>query len=159
MLTKDRIGALLLLAFCSAYWALATEIRMLPFQANQAFNAQTMPLALGAMGVGLSLAIFISPGSGERPTLSGFRWGLAGAMLALMVFYGLTIRPLGFLTSTTLFLIGGYMVLGERNPITLILASVPIVVAFWALMTQGLDIYIAPWPAGVDALLSGGGDA
>lgn len=147
MLTKDRIGALLLLAFCASYWWLATDIRMLPFQQTQAFNAQTMPLALGALGSAISLAILIFPGSNDKPEVSGFKWGLGLTMLVLMVFYGLTIRPLGFIASTTLFLIGGYVALGERNPITLILASAPIVIAFWLLMTQALDVYVAPLPA------------
>lgn len=150
--SKDRIGALLMLAFCAAYWFLTYQIRMLPFQANSAFNAQTMPEALAVIGVILCLAILIFPGSDAAPDLRGYKWGLGAAMIALMVFYGYALRPLGFLASTSLFLIGGYAALGERNPITLILAAVPIVFAFWALMTWGLDIYVAPWPEA----LSGG---
>lgn len=146
MLTKDRLGALLLLAFSAAYWWLASDIRMLPFQKTQAFNAQTMPLALGAIGVVLSLAILVSPGSSDKPEVAGFRWGLGLAMLVLMVFYGLTIRPLGFILSTTLFLIGGYMLLGERRPLLLLAAALAPVVAFWLLMTQVLDVYVAPLP-------------
>ena len=155
MLSKDRIGALLLLVFCSAYWALAYDIHMLPFQRNAAFNAQTMPEALGVLGVILSLAIIVMPGSQEKLNLSGFNWGKGATMLALMVFYGLTIRPLGFIIATTIFLMVGYAALGERRPLILLAASLPIVVAFWLLMTQGLDIYIAPLPA----FLGGAGDA
>lgn len=146
MLTKDRIGGLLMLAFCLAYWWSAFDIRMLPFQKNQAFNAQTMPMALGAIGSALSLAILLFPGTREKPDVAGFRWGLGLTLIALMVVYGLTIKPLGFLLATTLFLMGGYWALGERSPIMLILASVPIVVGFWVLMTQGLDVYVAPLP-------------
>ncbi len=145
-LSKDRIGALLLLVFCAAYWSLTYDIRMLPFQKAQAFNAQTMPEALAALGVALSLALLIFPGTHEKPELRGFKWSIGIAMLGLMVFYGVTLRPLGFLLSTTLFLIGGYWVMGERKPLALILASVPIVVAFWALMNYGLDIYVSPLP-------------
>ncbi len=147
MISKDRIGALLMLAFCGAYWALAYDIRMLPFQKTQAFNAQTMPEALGVLRVALSLAIIVLPGKSEKLSLAGFHWTKSLTMLALMVFYGLTIRPLGFIPSTTLFLIVGYVALGERKPLTLILASLPLVVLFWLLMTEGLDIYIAPLPA------------
>lgn len=155
MISNDRIGATLLLAFSAAYWMLAYDIRMLPFQKTQAFNAQTMPEALGVLGVMLSLAIIVSPGSSERLSLKGFNWGKGAAMLALMVFYGLTIRPFGFIASTTLFLMIGYAVLGERRPLVLILASLPVVFLFWLLMTEGLDIYIAPLPA----FLGGAGDA
>ncbi|MEM7024083.1 MAG: tripartite tricarboxylate transporter TctB family protein [Pseudomonadota bacterium] len=143
---KDRVGALLLLAFCSAYWYYTYEIRMLPFQLQQAFHAQTMPEALAVAGVALSLILLVFPGSDERLSLVGFNWTIGLFMLGLMVFYGATLRPLGFIVSTTLFLIGGYVALGERNPLTLILASLPLVLAFWALMTQGLDIYVAPLP-------------
>lgn len=146
-LAKDRIGALLLFVFCGAYWYLVYEIRMLPFQKDQAFNAQTMPEALAVGGVALSLLLLVFPGSKETLNLRGFNWKIGLIMLALMVFYGLTLRSLGFILSTTLFLMGGYFALGERKPLTLILASLPIVVAFWALMTQGLDIYIDPLPA------------
>ena len=56
-------------------------------------------------------------------------------------------RPLGFILSTSLFLMLGYALLGERNPLRLILAAVPLVVGFWFLMTQGLDVFIEPFPA------------
>lgn len=146
MLTKDRIGALLLLVFCGAYALLATEIQMLPFQRAQAFNAQTMPIALGVIGVIISFLILVSPGSDEKPDLRGYQWGLGATMIGLMVLYGFTIRPLGFLLSTTILLVGGYVALGERKPLNLVLASVPLVVAFWLLMTQVLDVYVAPLP-------------
>ncbi|MEL6264087.1 MAG: tripartite tricarboxylate transporter TctB family protein [Pseudomonadota bacterium] len=146
LLTKDRIGALLVLAFCSAYWFFTYDIRLLPFQQAAAFHARTMPEALSVLGVVLCLAILVFPGSDEKLDLRGFKWGLGAVMLGLMVFYGLTLRSLGFIPSTTLFLIGGYMALGERKALTLLLASLPVVVAFWALMTHGLDIYVAPWP-------------
>lgn len=146
-ISKDRLGAFLLLAFCAAYWWFAYDIRLLPFQASFAFNARTAPEALGVLGVGLSLALLVFPGSKETPDLRGFNWGIGATMIALMVLYGLTVRPLGFILSTSLFLIAGYWALGERRPLTLILAAVPLVVAFWVLMTQGLDVYIDPMPA------------
>jgi len=146
MLTKDRIGGLLLLLFCSAYLYLSYGIRMLPFQKTHAFNAQTMPEALGFLGIGLSLAILVFSGKSEKLDLRGYNWGVGAWMIGLTIFYGFTIRSLGFIPSTTIFLMTGYIVLGERNPLILILASVPLVVAFWLLMTQALDIYVAPWP-------------
>jgi len=146
LLSKDRIGALLLLAFCLGYWDLTYQIRMLPFQKAQAFHAQTMPEALSVIGVALSLLLLIFPGSHERLQLKGFKWGTGITMLGLMVFYGLALRPLGFIASTTIFLIGGYFTLGERRPVVLILASVPIVIGFWVLMTKGLDVYVEPLP-------------
>ena len=146
-LGNDRIGALILLAFCCAYWMLTYDIRMLPFQKTQAFNAQTMPEALAVMGVVLSLLLLIFPGNNERVRLSGYNFALGAFLLVLMTIYGFVLRPLGFIVSTSLFLICGYFALGERRPLFLVLASVPLVVAFWALMTLGLDIYVEPLPS------------
>lgn len=147
MLSKDRIGALLLLAFSSAYWYYTYQIRMLPFQRDQAFNAQTMPEALAVMGVVLSLALIIFPSDRSQPDLKGYQWLTGFTMLVLMFLYGITLRPLGFISSTSLFLMGGYLALGERNVLKLVLASVPISVGFWALMSYGLDIYVEPLPS------------
>ena len=147
LLSKDRIGGLLLLAFCIAYGLLSQEIRLLPFQANAAFHARTMPEVLTVLGIGLSLATIIFPGSREKPSLAGYGWVTCGVFLGLMSLYGFTIRPLGFLLSTSLFLMIGFALLGERKPLTLVLVAVPLVVVFWVLMTQGLDVFIEPLPA------------
>ena len=146
-LSKDRIGGLLLLAFCVAYGILSQDIRLLPFQETAAFHARTMPEVLTVLGIGLSLAIIVFPGSRERPSLAGYEWVTCGLFLALMSLYGFSIRPLGFLLSTSLFLMLGFALLGERRPLILVLVAVPLVVAFWVLMTQGLDVFIEPLPS------------
>ena len=51
MLSKDRIGALFMLAFSLGYGLMATRIALLPFQRSQAFTAQTMPEALAILGI------------------------------------------------------------------------------------------------------------
>lgn len=146
-LSKDRIGGVLLLIFCIAYGLLSQRITLLPFQENVAFHARTMPEVLAVLGIGLSLLVIVFPGSDETPKLRGFNWTNCLFFLALMSLYGLTIRPLGFILSTSLFLMIGFAILGERRPLTLVLVAVPLVVAFWVLMTQGLDVFIEPLPA------------
>ena len=148
MLTKDRIGALLMLAFSAAYGALSVRIPLLPFQEAAAFTARTGPEALAVLGAVLSLMLLVRPG-GSAPETAGFAWGRAAILCGLMLFYAATVRPLGFIPATTLFLIGGFLALGERRPLVLIGASVPVVVAFWALMAEGLDVYVAPLPEAV----------
>ncbi len=147
MLNSDRIGALLLLAFSIAYGALTFQIPLLPFQARAAFTARTMPEALAVLGIVLSLLVLIRPASADRPQIAGFHWWRATMICALMVAYGLGIREGGFLLSTSFFLIGGFLVLGERRPAIVFGASVPVVIAFWLLMSQLLGVYVAPWPA------------
>ena len=146
MLSRDRIGALLMLAFSLGYGALSFRIPLLPFQAEAAFTARTMPQALTVLGAVLSLVLLLKPGGGGFASAPDFRWGRVGLLCALMVFYGFGVRPLGFLISTGLFLIGGFVVLGERRLWLILAASLPPVVLFWALMTQVLGVFIEPWP-------------
>lgn len=145
-ISKDRIGGLLLLAFCVAYAFLSQNIKLLPFQQNVAFHARTMPEILSVLGIGLSLIVIAFPGSKAKLDMTGFDWAKVALFLMLMSVYGLTIRPLGFLASTSAFLMIGYWLLGERRPLLLIIAAVPLVVAFWVLMRYGLDVFIEPLP-------------
>ena len=145
-ISKDRVGGLLLLVFCLLYGWLIQDIRLLPFQMDDAFTARTMPQALTFLGVGMSAALIVFPGNTDPVVLKGMQWGRVGIFLALMSAYGLTIRPMGFIASTSVFLMVGFALLGERKPITLFLAAVPLVVLFWVLMTQGLDVFIEPLP-------------
>jgi len=144
--TNRRIGGLLLLAFCVTYAVLSQRIPLLPFQANVAFHARTMPEILAVMGIGLCLAIILLPSPQEFVDLTGKHWFTVIAFLALMSFYGLTIRPLGFILASTILLGVGYWILGERKIWLVLLASVPISVGFWALMTLGLGVFIEPLP-------------
>ena len=145
--TKDRLGGFLLLVFCCIYAWKIGEIRLLPFQANQAFTARTMPEVLAVLGVGLSIALIIFPGNKERFSIRQLNWPLGVAFLVLMSIYGISVRPLGFLLSTSLFLIAGFALLGERSPLKLVVVAVPLVVLFWALMHYGLDVTIRPLPS------------
>ena len=146
MLSRDRIGALLMLAFTLGYGSLSFRIPLLPFQAEAAFTARTMPQALAVLGAILSLALLLKPGDGAFASSRDFRWGRVALLCALMVFYGFAVRPLGFLISTSLLLIGGFVVLGERRLWLVLVASLPPVLLFWALMTQVLSVFIEPWP-------------
>lgn len=146
ILTKDRIGGVLLLMFCLTYGFLSQNITLLPIQAKAAFTARTMPEVLTVLGIGLTMLVIIFPSSSDRPQLAGFNWGTAALFLILMSAYGLTVRPVGFLASTSLFLIAGFALLGERSMLKLILVAVPLVVGFWVMMTQGLDVFIEPFP-------------
>ncbi|WP_029058277.1 tripartite tricarboxylate transporter TctB family protein [Stappia stellulata] len=163
MLTRDRIGALLMLAFSLGYGAMIFNIPLLPFQANQAFTARTLPQALSILGVVLSLALLLKPLRGTareddkiwranmirlltRVPGLGFPLGKVLMLCVAMVFYGFTVRPLGFLLATTLFLVASMYVLGERRHVMAFSIAIGVTVFFWVLMTQFLDVYIAPLP-------------
>lgn len=146
-MSRDRVGALLLLVFFVVYGYLSTRITLLPFQLNNAFHARTAPQFLTAAGIVLALFLLFKPSDLRPMDTSGMTFKRVGMLCVLMVFYGLTVRSLGFLAATTIFLAGGFWVMGERRWIVLVGASVPIVVGFWLLMTQALDVFVAPFPA------------
>ena len=58
------------------------------------------------------------------------------------MFYGFTIKSVGFLLSTSVFLIGGYLLLGERRLWLLLLASVPVAGSFQFILDGLLGIHI-----------------
>lgn len=145
MLSKGRIGGALLLLFCAVYGWLIADIRLMPFQQADPFTARTMPTALAVLGAGLA-ALVLFTASDRPPQVAGLRWGRVALFLGLMSLYGATVRPLGFLLATSAFLMIGFALLGERRPLTLLAVAVPIVVLFWVLMTQGLDVWIDPLP-------------
>ncbi len=146
-LSKDRIGGTLLLLFCIIYALKTQDIRLLPFQANASFTARTMPEVLSVLGIGLSLWVILLPANRDKPEFAGYKWTTSILFLVLMSAYGLTIRYFGFIFSTSAFLMFGFALLGERKPLTLVLAAVPLVFLFWLMMSKGLNIYMAPLPA------------
>jgi putative tricarboxylic transport membrane protein len=146
----EKAGALILLAFSLAYGIAATQIPLTFIAMKESFNARTMPYALSIIGILLSTAILILPASAgegkERFTevFKGLDWTRVGLLVAIMIFYGLTLRFLGFVISSTLFLLGGFYILGERRKWLLLLGSVPLVLFIWFLMSKILGMYIAP---------------
>ena len=59
-----------------------------------------------------------------------------------MIFYGFFIQRIGFLISTSVFLLIAFYVLGERRKIILFIFSFPFVALFMFLLIKGLDIYL-----------------
>ncbi len=146
MLTNDRIGAVILLAFSIGYGILIYDIPLLPFQAASAFTAQTLPKALSILGIILSLILLVTSRNQATPDIAGFKW-LNGVLICiLMLIYGFSVRPVGFLISTSLFLILSEYTLGERRRNILIFSTIPVVLFFWYLMSELLGVYVAPLP-------------
>jgi len=143
---RNRVGGLILLVFSVAYAYLTTKITLLPFQAQAAFTAKTLPEVLSVLGVVFSLILIIRPGEDTPQDLQHYHWGRAAVICLIMVIYGLVIRPAGFVPSTIVFLMSGFLILGERRWIMMWVTSVLLVVLFWMLMTQVLNVHIAPWP-------------
>ncbi|WCN10112.1 tripartite tricarboxylate transporter TctB family protein [Marinomonas mediterranea] len=146
VITKDHIGGLVFLCLSAAYGFYTGDISMLPGDEYEPFNAQTLPNILAIMGIILSLALIVtaSRNAEDRLSLKGYDFPIIIKLLALVVLFSFALEWVGFLISTIFFLVGGYWLLGERRPKTLIIASVPFAVFIWFALSQLLDIYLAP---------------
>ncbi len=147
---KDKVGALIFLIFSVAYGVSSQDIEIPFFAEEDAFNSRTLPIALAILGGVTALLLLILPSSSSEKEASigqafrGLYWKEVILLLILMVVYGLTIKVVGFIVSTTLFLALGFWVLGERRIKVILLTSVPLVLIFWYILSQLLDIYIDP---------------
>ena len=147
---KGKAGALILLTFSIAYGLLAFKIPLTLLAQRETFNARTMPFALGIIGTVLSFLILVLP-SGQtdeednvKDAFRGLDWPSVGLLIGIMIFYSMTLRFLGFVISSTIFLVGGFYILGERRIWLLLIGSVPLVLFIWFLMSRLLGMYIAP---------------
>lgn len=147
-INRDKFGALLFLCLALIYGFYVDDIPLLFGDEDAPFNAQTLPNALAWILGLVSFIQLVMPANQEAGNLSaafrGLKWGRVVQLGVLMIFYGFTIRYLGFLISTTIFLVGGFAVLGERRIKVLLGASIPVVFIFWYLLTQLMGIYLAP---------------
>ncbi|MGY5539256.1 tripartite tricarboxylate transporter TctB family protein [Vibrio brasiliensis] len=145
LLSRDRVGAMIFLIVCLCYGYQTSQIPMFPGDEYEPFTARTLPTILTFIGVGLSLILLVT---GQPDVQSGavleFKWKLLIGFLVLMALYGVGLTYIGFVLATSLFLLAGFYLLGERRVKVLLGASFPFVIAFYLLLTQGLDIYLEP---------------
>lgn len=144
---KNRIGALLLLIFALAYLRQALTIPLDPAAESVAFTARSLPIGLAGATILLSLVQLLWPrveGDGLRLSVAvqGFRWRPTLLLTLLMAAYALTFEFLGFLAASALFLLGGFLVLGERRILLSIAVSAGLVVSLWALLTRVFGLYL-----------------
>jgi len=152
----DRWIALILLGICLIYgytaWFTMDE-GLAPFMRRNPIWPSTFPKVLSILGIFATLIILLGFEKGE-PTkadidyrrLGEYHLGQALFLLALMVAYALCLRPLGFLVSTSAFLILGSFVLGERKWHIMLPVSLIATVAVWSLVQEVLGIYMRPLP-------------
>ena len=153
-MTKDKIGALVLFAFSIVYGAMALNIPEAPGAEDSGVTPSSLPIALSATGIVASLLILILPaargtgcdaeGASFTAAFKGLDWRRATFFFLLMIGYGLTLKPLGFLVSTIFFLCGGFWAMGERRIKLMLLVSIGVTVGFWFILTQLLRIYVEP---------------
>ncbi len=152
---RDKVGALVILALSIVYGAMAFNIPEAPGVEGAGVTPSSLPIALSATGIVASLLILVLPAprridrddedeSSFSDAFKGLDWRCAAFLFLLMVGYGLTLKPLGFLISTILFLWGGFWTMGERRIKLMLLVSIGVTVGFWFILTQLLRIYLEP---------------
>ena len=115
----------------------------------------TFPKILSVVGVLAAVAVAVNIEKsakqvGDDMDISKWRqYKLFDAAMLIggMIVYALTLRSLGFLTSTFLFLSLGGVLLGERRYILLVVVSAAASYGIWYLVDSVLGIYMTPYPA------------
>ena len=74
--------------------------------------------------------------------LKTFDFKKGAYFIVAMLFYGFTIRTLGFIIATIIFLIIGFKILEEKSLKVILLTSFGVSIIFWFLLTQVLGVYI-----------------
>jgi putative tricarboxylic transport membrane protein len=116
----------------------------------EVMTASTFPYYIGLGGIIISLLILVlSIKNKDDDILSmeylktlDFKTTLY--FVAAMFFYGFTIRSLGFIISTIIFLCIGFVLLKEKNIKRILLISFGVSIGFYLLLSNVLGVYIDP---------------
>lgn len=152
----DRWIALVLLGVCLAYGYAAwftMDGSLAPFMKRNPIWPSTFPKVLSILGILAAFVILLGFEKSEPKEadidyrrLTEYHLGQALLLLGLMVVYALCLRPVGFLLSTSTFLILGSFILGERKWLIMLPVAVVATVAVWFLVQEVLGIYMRPLP-------------
>ena len=156
-MTLDKAIAAIFLVIALLYGYAAFNYPLLPFEKNMSFLPNTLPTALSVIAIILACIIILSPkakadGNGDvlgdidLTKFREYKIGQGVGLIAAMLLYALALRPIGFIPSTTLFLVGTGWILGERKlhimiPVALVGAG-----SIWFLVQEALGIFLRPLP-------------
>ena len=156
-MTLDRWIALILLGICIIYGYTAwftMDASLAPFMRRNPIWPSSFPEVLYVLGI-LACLIILSGlekggekiGEIDHRRLGDYFYGQALLLLGLMVLYALCLRPVGFLVSTSAFLIMGSFLLGERKWHIMIPVAFVATGSVWYLVQEVLGIFLRPLPA------------
>ncbi len=157
----DRWIALIFVTFCCVYGyaAFFTMDQLLPpFMQRNPVWPSTFPKVLSVLGLIVGLIVLFGVEKVDDPDgepdateinyrrLDEYKTGQAAMLLGLMVLYALMLRPAGFLISTTVFLVAGSAILGERKFHIMIPVAMLATGFVWYLVQEVLGIFLRPFP-------------
>ncbi len=149
-MTKNAIGSIFFLAFSSFYFFNVFSIKKMPGSQFEVMTASTFPFYIGLGGIIISLLIlvlsFVKKDSDflSMEYLRKLDFKTTISFVAAMIFYGFTIRTLGFIISTIIFLTIGFLLLKEKNIKRILLISAGVSIGFYLLLNNVLGVYIDP---------------
>ena len=158
MLALDRWIALILLLICLAYGYAAfftMDAGLPPFMKFNPVWPSTFQKVLAVLGALIALTILLNVEKSTHSAevaeinyakLTEYKLGQALLLLGLMVVYAFALRPAGFLLSTSLFLILGSVILGERRWVVMVVVSAVATGVVWWLVDAVLGIFLRPLP-------------
>jgi len=151
----DRYIAVGLLAFSVGYGYLAWVHPLLPFEVRMPFKPNTMPIGLAAFGILFSSLLLLLPSVDEiekdADGWRGFAWKNTALLIILAIGYALLLRPMGFIASTTLFIVLSSRVLGETNWVRSFGTGLISSGLIWYLVDDVLGIYLVALPTFIGA--------
>lgn len=154
----SRWIALTFLIICLIYGYTAfftMDASLPPFMRKALVLPSSFPKVLAVLGIIFSIATLISSKNSliefseddiNYRKLAEYKLFQALGLLILMIVYALTLRPLGFITTTIAFLTASSVLLGERKWHIIIPVAVITAVIIWYLVQQVLGIYLNPLP-------------
>ncbi|PLY05860.1 MAG: tripartite tricarboxylate transporter TctB family protein [Arcobacter sp.] len=149
-MTKNSIGSIFFLAFSSFYFFNVFSIKKMPGSQFEVMTASTFPFYIGLGGIIISILILILSFVKKDNDfltmnyLKNLDFKTTISFVLAMIFYGFTIRPLGFIISTMIFLGIGFLLLKEKNIKRILLISCGVSVGFYLLLNNVLGVYIDP---------------
>ena len=156
----DRWIALIFLVICGTYGYTAfflMDAALPPFMQRNPIWPSTFPKILAVLGISCSLVNLQGFEKDQRAPedmdinyrrLTEYNLGQAILLVGLMVLYAFSLRPVGFLLSTVLFLVLAAATLGERKIHILVPVAVIAAGSIWYLVQEVLGIFLRPWPMG-----------
>ena len=125
------------------YGYLSQDIQLDFWSAEEIFTARTFPVIIAVGGVLLSVLLILNGKKVVLPGLDEITLGPLLLLVIIMLVFTVVIDELGFIVSGVLLLMLGSLALGERRWHLLIVASVPVVLGLYLLLTA-LDIHLEP---------------
>jgi len=158
MKNLDKWIAAFFLVVTLAYGYSTVSYELLPFERNMVFLPTTLPSGLTIISALLCMLIILTPSQqtedsdSETENLGIVKYfeqyeiGQALCLVLAMVAYALALRPIGFLATTTLFLIATGWILGERKLKLMIPIAAFSAFFIWYLVQETLGLYLRPLP-------------